>query len=101
MGPVHIIHVSKKMKISIFLSMRRFIKNSPAMGSGLASRLSLVFRPTVGLMPDAERSSTMAEETHDAPADQHGEPPDGLCCLCTMEDITLEDQNYGTLGNAR
>ena len=26
----------------------------------------------------------------------HGEPFDGMCCLCTMEDITLEDGNYGT-----
>jgi len=29
------------------------------------------------------------EESH------HGPPPDGLECLATMEDITLEDQNYG------
>ena len=26
---------------------------------------------------------------------QHGKPADGMCCLCTMEDITDEDQNYG------
>ena len=26
---------------------------------------------------------------------QHGPPPDGLECLATMEDITLEDKNYG------
>ncbi|KAL3772461.1 hypothetical protein ACHAW5_007316 [Stephanodiscus triporus] len=25
---------------------------------------------------------------------QHGRPPEGMCCLCTMEDITEEDQNY-------
>ena len=25
----------------------------------------------------------------------HGEPPEGHCCLCTMEDITKEDNNYG------
>ncbi|KAL3773162.1 hypothetical protein ACHAWO_013769 [Cyclotella atomus] len=25
---------------------------------------------------------------------QHGRPTDGMCCLCTMEDITDEDQNY-------
>uniref|UniRef100_A0A7S3L0L3 Uncharacterized protein n=1 Tax=Amphora coffeiformis TaxID=265554 RepID=A0A7S3L0L3_9STRA len=24
----------------------------------------------------------------------HGKPYDGMCCLCTMEDITLEDENY-------
>ena len=27
--------------------------------------------------------------------DQHGEPAEGMCCLCTMEDITVEDKNYG------
>ena len=27
---------------------------------------------------------------------EHGKPTDGMCCLCTMEDITDEDQNYGT-----
>jgi hypothetical protein len=26
---------------------------------------------------------------------QHGRPSEGMCCLCTMEDITEEDQNYG------
>lgn len=26
---------------------------------------------------------------------QHGKPTEGMCCLCTMEDITEEDQNYG------
>ena len=25
----------------------------------------------------------------------HGVPADGMCCLCTMEDITVEDGNYG------
>jgi len=25
---------------------------------------------------------------------QHGKPTEGMCCLCTMEDITEEDQNY-------
>ena len=25
----------------------------------------------------------------------HGEPPEGLMCLVTMEDITKEDGNYG------
>lgn len=25
----------------------------------------------------------------------HGKPTDGMCCLCTYEDITEEDQNYG------
>jgi hypothetical protein len=24
----------------------------------------------------------------------HGEPSEGMCCLCTMEDITKEDGNY-------
>ena len=27
---------------------------------------------------------------------EHGKPTEGMCCLCTMEDITEEDQNYGT-----
>lgn len=27
--------------------------------------------------------------------DEHGVPPEGLECLATMEDITLEDGNYG------
>ncbi len=26
---------------------------------------------------------------------QHGKPYEGMCCLCTMEDITEEDGNYG------
>ena len=26
---------------------------------------------------------------------EHGEPYDGMMCLCTMEDITIEDGNYG------
>ena len=26
---------------------------------------------------------------------QHGKPPGGLCCLCTMEDINEENENYG------
>ena len=30
-------------------------------------------------------------------SDSHGPPPEGLECLATMEDITLEDGNYGTL----
>ena len=25
----------------------------------------------------------------------HGEPPEDMCCLVTMEDITTEDGNYG------
>ena len=25
---------------------------------------------------------------------EHGKPTDGMCCLCTMEDITEEDGNY-------
>ena len=29
------------------------------------------------------------------PNDAHGKPSDGMMCLCTMEDITEEDQNYG------
>ena len=29
-------------------------------------------------------------------ASAHGKPYDGMCCLCTMEDITIEDGNYGT-----
>jgi hypothetical protein len=34
-----------------------------------------------------------SEEYHDEY--EHGKPTDGMCCLCTMEDITEEDQNYG------
>lgn len=26
---------------------------------------------------------------------QHGKPYEGMCCLCTMEDITEQDGNYG------
>jgi len=29
------------------------------------------------------------------PTTVHGEPPEGHCCLATMEDITKEDKNYG------
>jgi hypothetical protein len=29
-------------------------------------------------------------------SETHGQPPEGLCCLATMEDITIEDGNYGT-----
>ena len=25
----------------------------------------------------------------------HGKPSEGMCCLCTMEDIDDESQNYG------
>jgi hypothetical protein len=28
-------------------------------------------------------------------ASEHGEPTEGMCCLCNMEDITKEDGNYG------
>jgi hypothetical protein len=28
-------------------------------------------------------------------SDEHGTPSEGMCCLCTMEDITVEDGNYG------
>jgi hypothetical protein len=38
--------------------------------------------------------------THNAimsePSENHGQPPEGLCCLATMEDITIEDGNYGS-----
>ena len=37
---------------------------------------------------------TMAEESE---PHEHGHPTEGLCCLCTMEDITDEDQNYGEI----
>jgi hypothetical protein len=30
-----------------------------------------------------------------AAAGVHGAPVEDMCCLCTMEDITLEDGNYG------
>lgn len=36
--------------------------------------------------------SGMAESNEEY---QHGKPTEGMCCLCTMEDITDEDQNYG------
>jgi hypothetical protein len=28
---------------------------------------------------------------------QHGKPYEGMCCACTMEDITEEDGNYGEI----
>lgn len=34
--------------------------------------------------------NSMSENTS-----KHGEPTDGMMCLCTMEDITNEDKNYG------
>lgn len=40
-------------------------------------------------MPEAE------EEEAQVALDEHGTPSDGMCCLCTMEDITDEDKNYG------
>ena len=39
----------------------------------------------------ASKMSADSEESY-----EHGKPTDGMCCLCTMEDITDEDQNYGT-----
>ena len=36
------------------------------------------------------------QSDHDDPTPHHhGPPPDGLECMATMEDITLEDKNYG------
>ena len=29
---------------------------------------------------------------------QHGKPAEGMCCMCTYEDITEEAQNYGKIG---
>jgi hypothetical protein len=40
-------------------------------------------------------STTAAEDTTANDAVVHGEPYEGMCCLCTMEDITIEDGNYG------
>lgn len=37
---------------------------------------------------------TPIESTTMAGQDQHGTPTEGMCCLCTMEDITEEDKNY-------
>lgn len=34
-----------------------------------------------------------ASEVEDEP--EHGTPNEGAMCLCTMEDITEEDGNYG------
>ena len=31
----------------------------------------------------------------------HGKPTDGMCCFCTMEDITEEDGNYGECFSGR
>jgi len=31
----------------------------------------------------------LADDQH-----EHGLPTEGMCCLCTMEDITIEDKNY-------
>jgi hypothetical protein len=28
------------------------------------------------------------------PSTPHGKPEEGMCCLCTMEDITEKDGNY-------
>ena len=40
--------------------------------------------------------STITRDMSDNESYEHGKPTDGMCCLCTMEDITDEDQNYGT-----
>lgn len=49
-------------------------------------------------MSPPEEKSHAERSTKDEEEDQHvhGKPYDGMCCLCTMEDITLEDGNYGT-----
>jgi len=41
-----------------------------------------------------ERRSTGAKKLKQKMS-EHGKPTDGMCCLCTMEDITEEDGNYG------
>ena len=35
------------------------------------------------------------EQHHKEEEYEHGKPSDGMMCLCTMEDIMNEDQNYG------
>ena len=47
-----------------------------------------ILEPSRALAPQPD----MADETKPS-----GTPPENLCCLCTMEDITLEDGNYGAL----
>jgi len=39
----------------------------------------------------------MSDTTDDTAAGVHGEPTPDMCCLVTMEDITKQDGNYGTL----
>ena len=43
-------------------------------------------------MAKEEQSSSSSSISH-----EHGKPVDGMMCLCTMEDITEEDSNYGAL----
>ena len=44
--------------------------------------------PTISTPSHSLFNGTMAE---------HGNPTEDMCCLCTMEDITEEDSNYGRL----
>jgi hypothetical protein len=39
--------------------------------------------------------STQGTNDPMASESEHGKPTDGMMCLCTMEDITEEDKNYG------
>jgi hypothetical protein len=45
-------------------------------------------------IPTQETNLIFAPMSSDEPY-QHGKPSAGMMCLCTMEDITEEDQNYG------
>ena len=58
----------------------------------IANTLSGSARHRVLFTPEALLHK-MAEESGNVY--QHGIPPEGMCCLCTMEDITEEDLNYG------
>ena len=42
-------------------------------------------------------SLQVSSDDEQQPQHPHGDPPPGHECLCTMEDITKEDGNYGEL----
>ena len=69
--------------------------------SGHFDEVSFPFlRPPIRWNDDAhsEQGNKLYNETkptRETMASEHGEPYDGMMCLCTMEDITLEDGNYG------
>jgi len=65
--------------------------------------LSSIFATTAchyATLPQAT-SNTTTMEASSSNDYQHGKPTEGMCCLCTMEDITEEDQNYGMCSTIR